>query len=157
MIAVLIAKLLTSITLRSKLAQLFACVCLFATAIQAQETVRAHSEVLGSNAPFSFPEKVVVGRTNDIYFLDTTLSSIFVQDLKSGNIKPLCGADAIRSPSDMSVDSRGQLWVLSHNGSKISKLNRQCAVSEEITLPSLSLRIATNSFGEVIVLYETGP
>ncbi len=136
---------------------LFACVCLLAVAIQAQETVRAHSEVLGKNAPFSFPEKVVVGRNNDIYFLDTTLSSIFVQDLKSGNIKPLCGAEAIRSPSDISVDVKGQLWVLNNNGSRISKLNRQCAVSEEITLPNSSLRIGTNSFGEVIVLYETGP
>src|SRR5215216_3987057 len=145
MIAVFIAKLLTSITLRSKLAQLFACVCLLATALQAQETVRAHSEVLGTNAPFSFPEKVAVGPKNDVYFLDTTLSSIFLQDLKSGNIKPLCGAEAIRSPSDMSVDSKGQLWVLSHNGSKISKLTRQCAVSQEITLPNLSLRIETNA------------
>jgi len=156
--AFLVINLLNSIILRWKLTQLFACVCLLATAhIQAQEPVRAHSEVLGTNAPFSFPEKVAVGRNNDIYFLDTTLSSIFVQDFKNGNVQTLCGAQAIRSPSDMSVDSRDQLWVLNHNGSKISKLTRQCAVSAGITLPNLSLRIGTNTFGEVIVLYETGP
>ena len=127
---------------RSKLIQLFACVCILAnTHIQAQETVRAHSEILGTNAPFSFPQKVAVGRNNDIYFLDTTLSSIFIQDFKSGNIQPLCGVEAIRSPSDISVDHKGQLWVLSNNGSRISKLNRQCAVSAEITLPNLSLRM----------------
>src|SRR5215216_5787348 len=121
--AFLVINLLNSIILRWKLTQLFACVCLLATAhIQAQETVRAHSEVLGTNAPFSFPEKVVVGRSNDIYLLDTTLPSIFVQDLKSGNIQTLCGVEALRSPSDMSVDSRGELWLLSHNGSKLSKL-----------------------------------
>jgi streptogramin lyase len=137
--AFLILNLLNSITLCSKLTQLFACVCLLATThIQAQEPVRAHSEMLGTNAPFSFPEKVIVGRNNDIYFLDTTLSSIFVQDFKNGNIQPLCGAQAIRSPSDMSVDSRDQLWVLSHNGSRISRLNRKFAVSAEITLPNLS-------------------
>ena len=122
----------------------------------AQETLRAHSEVLGANAPFSFPEKVVVGPDKNIYFLDTTLSGIFVQD-RTAAVKRLCGAESLRSPSDLSVDVNGQLWILNQNGSKISKLDRKCATTVEISLTNLSLRIANNSFGELIVLNETGP
>ena len=127
------------------------------TRISAQETLKAHSEVLGANAPFSFPEKVVVGPDKNIYFLDTTLSGIFVQDFKTSTVKRLCGAESLRSPTDLSVDVNGQLWILNQNGSKISRLDRKCATTGEIILTNPSLRIANNSFGEVIVLNETGP
>ena len=127
------------------------------TRISAQETLRAHAEVLGADAPFSFPEKVVVGPDKNIYFLDTALSGIFVQDFKAGVVKRMCGAETVHSPSDMSVDVDGQLWILNQNGSKISRLDRKCATTGEISLINPSLRIANNSFGEVIVLNETGP
>ena len=127
------------------------------TRISAQETLRAHAEVLGADAPFSFPEKVVVGPDKNIYFLDTALSGIFVQDFKAGVVKRMCGAETVHSPSDMSVDVNGQLWILNQNGSKISSLDRKCATTGEISLTNPSFRIANNSFGEVIVLNETGP
>jgi hypothetical protein len=153
--AVLIDYLQGSISLRSICVLVLAFIPL--TQLSAQETLRAHSEVLGSNAPFSFPEKVVVGPDKNIYFLDTTLSGIFVQDFKTAAVKRLCGAESLRSPSDLSVDVNGYLWVLNQNGSKISRLDRKCATTGEASLTNPSLRIANNSFGEVIVLNETGP
>lgn len=137
-----------------------ALICLFfipLTRTSAQETLKANSEILGANAPFSFPEKVVVGPDKNIYFLDTTLSGIFVQDYKTTTVKRLCGAESLRSPSDLSVDVNGQLWILNQNGSKITRLDRKCTATNEISLTNLSLRIANNSFGELIVLNETGP
>lgn len=156
--AVLIDYLPRSISLRSICVLVLVCLSFIPlTRISAQETLRAHSEVLGANAPFSFPEKVVVGPDKNIYFLDTTLSGIFVQDFKTTTVKRLCGAESLRSPSDLSVDGKGQLWILNQNGSRISKLDPKCATAGKITLTNLSLRIANNSFGEVIVLNETGP
>jgi hypothetical protein len=142
-----------------KCAHFLTCIYVLAMGqVWAQNTLRAHSEVLGADdAPFSFPEKAIVGPDRNIYFLDTSLSSIFVQDFKTKNIKRLCGPESLRSPSDMSIDTRGQLWVLHNGGAKIARLNAQCAVQTEISAPKLSLKIATNTFGELIILNETGP
>lgn len=137
--------------------QFFASVLLLAAGQVAAQQLRAHSEVLGSSAPLSFPEKIVVGPDRSIYFLDTTLSRIFVQDFKTGNRKPLCESEALHFPSDITIDARGQIWVLTNNGSKILKLTGQCAIRAEIKPPHATLRIGTNAFGEVIALHETGP
>jgi len=154
--AVLISHPLKAVSSSLKRVQLLTCILLIAIVhASAQQKVRTHSEVLGTDPPFSFPEKVVVGPDQSIYFLDTTLSGIFVQEFKNGRIKSLC--EALRSPSDISISTKGKIWVLSNKGSKISRLTPQCSVETEIRPGQLSLRIGTNAFGEVIVLNETGP
>lgn len=146
------------LSLRPNRVHLLACVCLIAAMrTTAQETLRAHSEILGPGAPFSFPEQVAVGPDKDLYFLDTSLSGIFVQDSRTSTVKRLCSTESLRSPSDLSVDAQGQLWILRQNGSKISRLDRKCGIAGEISLTNLALRIANSSFGELIVLNETGP
>ena len=69
----------------------------------------------------------------------------------------MCGPDSLGSPSDLSVSSRGELWILSARNSKVTKLNRQCVAQVEISIPRFPLKIATNFFGELIVLNATGP
>lgn len=122
----------------------------------AQTTVRAHSQVLGADAPFSFPESLVAGPQGSVYLLDTDLSTLFSIDARSNKLNRLCGPEKLSSPSDLAVDANGNLWILSALRSKISKLNRQCGVQTEITSKSLPLKIATNTFGEIIVLNGSG-
>ena len=145
-----------SIRLRRKPALFLACVCLLSASEVTGQPIRAHSEVLAASAALSFPEKVSVG-PDAIYFLDTSLSRILVQDLKTGSTTAVCGPDVLRFPSDITLNAKGQLWVLSNNGSRISKVTSQCAVQAEIKPPHSTLRIGTNAFGEVIALHETGP
>jgi len=152
---VLISNPLKLIRVRLKRVSFLVCLLLIAVNhLSAQQKVQADAEVLGTDPPFSFPEKVVVGPNHSVYFLDTTLSGIFVQDLRNGMIRRLC--EALRSASDIASDAKGQIWVLSNNGSKISRLTPQCSVQTEIRPAQLALRIATNAFGEVIALSETG-
>jgi hypothetical protein len=126
-------------------------------AAPAQQELRAHADILNGDTPFSFPEQVVVGPDRNLYFLDRTLSSIFMLDFQTKKTKRLCGPDALRSPIDISVGTRGQLWVLGHRASKVTKLSPQCTAQAEINLPRLALQIATNSYGELLVLNGTGP
>lgn len=122
----------------------------------AQTTVRAHSQVLGADAPFSFPESLVAGLNGEVYLLDTDLSTLFSVNPRTHKLDRICGSEKLSSPSDLAVDPKGNLWVLSAFRSKVSKLNRQCDVQTEITSKSLPLRIATNSFGEIILLNGSG-
>jgi hypothetical protein len=130
---------------------------LASVAAQAQEQLRAHADILNGDTPFSFPERVVAGPDRNLYFLDRTLSSIFMLDFQTRKIKRLCGPDALHAPMDISVGAEGQVWVLGHRAQKVTKLSPQCTVQAEINLPRLALQIATNSFGELIVLNGTGP
>ncbi len=127
-----------------------------ARAYHAQSTERAHSQLLSAQTPFSFPEKIVVGPQNDVYLLDTDLSSLFAVDNKTGTVKRLCGPEKLTSPSDLAIDRKGNLWVLSALRSKVLMLTQQCDVQTEIVTKGLPLKIAANSFGEIIVLKGAG-
>ena len=121
-----------------------------------QTTLQSRSQLLNTDAPLSFPETLVVGPNGDLYLLDTNLSSLFAIDSKTGSVKRICGAEKLSSPADLAVDRKGNLWVLSAFRSRILKLTSQCDVQKEIVSKSLPRRIATNSFGEVIVLNGAG-
>lgn len=121
-----------------------------------QEPLRAHATVLGAAAPFTYPQEVIVGPNRTLYFLDPVLSSIFIHDLKTGKVRRLCGPESVASPSDLAVGARGQLWVLSQRDSKVRRLSPACAVEREFKVSLLAREIATNRFGELIVLNATG-
>ena len=122
----------------------------------AQEPLRAHAEVLGASAPFTYPQEVIVGPDRNLYFLDPVLSSIFIHDLKTGKVRRLCGPESLASPSGIAVGARGQLWVLSQRESKVRRLSPRCAVQAEFKVSLIARKIATNAFGELIVLNTTG-
>lgn len=124
--------------------------------VDGQQAVTARAELLGAQSPYSFPEKMVAGPDRGLYFLDTSLSSIFFLDPRNRNVTRLCGPSNLSSPSDLAVDSKGSLWVLHSGGSKMSRLDRKCAAQGEISLSDRALRIAATSVGELIVLNETG-
>lgn len=139
------------------IAALIALLCLIPSGnASAQTTVRAHSQLLGAEAPFSFPESLVAGPQGSVYLLDTDLSTLFSIETRTSKLNRLCGPEKLSSPSDVAVDAKGNLWVLSALRAKISKLNRQCDVQTEITSKSLPLKIATNTFSEMIVLNGSG-
>ncbi|HSE17178.1 MAG TPA: hypothetical protein VLB46_08990 [Pyrinomonadaceae bacterium] len=121
-----------------------------------QPTVRAHSQLLGAEVPFSFPESLVAGPQGSVYLLDTDLATLFSVETRTNKLNRICGPEKLSSPSDLAVDAKGNLWVLSAFRSRISKLNRQCDTQTEIISKSLPLKIATNSFGEIIVLNGSG-
>jgi hypothetical protein len=62
----------------------------------------------------------------------------------------------LSAPADISVDHSGNIWVLSVFHSKIVKLTQNCQPLLQITSRQLPLRIAVNSFGELIVLNGIG-
>ncbi len=141
-----------------------ACVLLIAVIVSspipsrvlAQTTLRARSQLLSAEVPFSFPERIVVGGNGSLYILDTNLSTLFSLDPQSGKLKHICGSEALTSPSDIALDRKGSIWVLSSLRSKIVKLSQECRVQAEVVSRKLPLKIATNRLGEVIVLNGTG-
>jgi hypothetical protein len=130
--------------------------CLIPGLLFSQTTLPASSQLLGADAPFNFPERLVVGPQGDVYLLDTNLSSVFVVNTQTGKLNRICGPEKLASPSDLAVDRRGNLWVLSALQSKIYKLTQHCDVQTEIYSRQIPLRIATNSVGQVIVLSGAG-
>lgn len=137
----------------------FGCVLLvlsFALPIHAQDSLRAHAEVLGASAPFTFPNGVVVGPDRNLYFVDPVLSSIFIHDFKTGKVRRLCGPDSLKTfVGGVAVGANGKLWVLSQREAKVRRLSRQCAVESEFKVPLIAQNITTNTFGELIVLNTT--
>jgi len=121
-----------------------------------QTTRKARSQLLTSQVPFSFPEKLLVGARGNIYLLDTDLSSLFTLNTSSGEMARLCGPDKLSAPSDIALDPKGSIWVLSAFRSKVSKLTPDCRVESEIVSRRMPLRIHINSFGELIVLNGIG-
>jgi hypothetical protein len=119
-------------------------------------TIQVRSQLLSTGAPFSFPETLVVGPNGDLYLLDTDLSTLFTVNTETGSVERICGAEKLSSPSDLAVDRQGNLWVLSALRSRIFKLTSGCDVQTEIVSKWLPLSIATNSFGEVIILNGAG-
>ena len=123
----------------------------------AQEVLRAHAEVVNGSAPFTYPDAVVVGPDRNLYFLDPVLASIFIHDFKTGNVRRLCGPDSLgASVTDLAIGTKGQIWVLSQRDSKVKRLNSKCLVESEFKVSLIARKIATNAFGELIVLNTTG-
>ena len=123
----------------------------------AQDALRAHAEVLNASAPFTYPASVVVGPDRNLYFVDPVLSSIFVHDLKTGKIRRFCGPDSLGTPvTDIAVGTKGQIWVLNQRDSKVRRLSPQCVVEREFKVSLIAQQIATNAFGELIVLNTIG-
>ena len=123
----------------------------------AQDALRAHAEVLNASAPFTYPASVVVGPDRNLYFVDPVLSSIFVHDLKTGNIRRFCGPDSLGTPvTDIAVGTKGQIWVLNQRESKVRRMSPQCVVEREFKVSLIAQQIATNAFGELIVLNTIG-
>jgi hypothetical protein len=123
----------------------------------AQDLLRAHAEVVGASAPFTSPKRVVVGPDRNLYFLDRSLSSIFIHDFKTATIRRLCGPESLESPvADIAVSAKGELWVLIQRDSKVRRLNPQCQPELEFKVSLIAGKIATNAFGELIVLNTTG-
>lgn len=121
-----------------------------------EKAVRARAQLFSTEVPVSFPERVVVTAANKAYVLDTDLSSLFSLDHKDGRLKRMCGPESLVSPSDIAVDARGNVWVLSVTHSKIVKLAQDCQSQTHIVSRQMPLRVATNAFGELIVLNGTG-
>lgn len=125
--------------------------------LSAQEIkLRSIVEVLGSNAPYSFPEKIVVDPRGNAYVLDTRLSNIFFLDMEAGKVSALCPPRHLGPLSDMAVDPQGDVWVLDARSPKVTRLGRQCGPRAQFTARGTPLRIAANSFGEVLVLTGEG-
>jgi hypothetical protein len=121
-----------------------------------QTTKKARSQFLTSQVPFSFPERLRVGARGNIYLLDTDLSSLFTLNTSSGEMSRMCGPDKLSAPSDIALDPKGSIWVLSAFRSKVSKLTPDCRVESEIVSRRMPLGIQVNSFGELIVLNGIG-
>ena len=121
-----------------------------------QTTKKARSQFLTSQVPFSFPERLRVGARGNIYLLDTDLSSLFTLNTSSGEMARMCGPDKLSAPSDIALDPKGSIWVLSAFRSKVSKLTPDCRVESEIVSRRMPLGIQVNSFGELIVLNGIG-
>lgn len=117
---------------------------------------RPIATVLGNDAPYVFPEKLVVGPYGDLYILDTTLSNVFLIQKRNGRVSRLCEPKAPVSGSDMTVDSRGNIWILDSYQSRVVKLGSKCEVQASFPLRNTPLRLQVNTFGELLVLTGEG-
>ena len=111
--------------------------------IVSETQLRSRAQLLNSEVPVSFPERLVVTSSGKAFLLDTDLSTLFTLN-KDGSLKRMCGSDALASPSDISVDASGNIWVLSGANSKIVKLAPNCQPQAQIVSRQMPLRIATN-------------
>lgn len=123
--------------------------------IVSEKQLRSRAQLLSSEVPVSFPERLVVTSAGKAFLLDTDLSTLFTLN-KDGSLKRMCGSESLASPSDISVDASGNIWVLSGANSKIVKLAPNCHPQAQIVSRQMPLRIATNTFGELIVLNGAG-
>ena len=123
--------------------------------IVSEKQLRSRAQLLNSEVPVSFPERLVVTSSGKAFLLDTDLSTLFTLN-KDGSLKRMCGSESLASPSDISVDASGNIWVLSGANSKIVKLAPNCQPQAQIVSRQMPFRIATNTFGELIVLNGAG-
>ena len=157
-----------SFSLRSGTASLFSivltCVLVSAPGIwqrapgqtHAETSLHSRAQLLGSEAKMSFPEKLVVTSSGQTYLLDTDLSTLFAVHNKDGQVNRICGSEALPAPADMTVDHKGNVWVLSSLHSRIVKLTSSCQAQTQIVSRNMPLRIAANAMGELIVLTSVG-
>lgn len=109
----------------------------------------------GSKA-LSFPEKLAVTSSGDIYVLDSELSNIFLLNKRSEALAGLCNPRLPNRASDISVDARGNIWILDSRNSKIARINRKCEIEAAFACRNNPLKMAANSFGEIVVLTGAG-
>jgi hypothetical protein len=136
-------------------------VCLFTTCYvfgqsQGGDGLHSRATVLGNDAPYSYPHKIVVGPGGDLYIPDTELFNIFHIEKKSGRVSRLCKPGALGALSDMAVDARGNIWQLDAYKLRVVKLNRRCEAQTNFAVGRTPMRVQVNSFGEVIVLTGEG-
>lgn len=112
--------------------------------------------VLGSDAPYLFPEKLVIGPNGDLYILDTGLSNVFLIQQRNSIVSRLCEPKAPVSVSDMTVDTQGNIWILDSSQSRVIKLSSRCEVQASFGLHNTPLRLQVNTFGELLVLTGEG-
>ena len=125
--------------------------------IAAQDMLRAHAELIGVSAPFTFAQRFVVGPDRNLYFVDPVLSSIFIHDFKTRTVRHLCGPESLGTPvTDIAVGRSGQLWILNQRESKVRRFSRECRLLSEFKVSLIAGKIAANAFGELIVLNTTG-
>lgn len=122
-----------------------------------EKELRSRAQLFTTGVPVSFPERLVVTSSGKAYLLDTDLSTLFTLDQKDGRLNRVCGSESLSSPSDISVDHKGNVWLLSVAHSKIVKLSPNCQPQVQIVSRQMPLRVATNVFGELIVLNGAGP
>jgi hypothetical protein len=121
-----------------------------------EKQLSSRAQLFNSEVSVSFPERLVVTALGKAYLLDTDLSTLFTLDNKDGRLKRMCGSESLSSPSDISVDGKGNVWVLSVAHSKIVKLAPNCQPQAQIVSRQMPLRVATNAFGELVVLNGAG-
>ena len=122
-----------------------------------EKQLHARAQLFTDGAPVSFPERVVVTASGKAFLLDSDLSTLFTLDHRSGRLTRMCGSESLSSPSDLTVDGSGNVWVLSAASSKIVKLAANCQTQAQIKSRQMPLRIAANAVGELIVLNGAGP
>jgi hypothetical protein len=125
--------------------------------VVSEKQLHSRAQFFTAEVPVSFPERLVVAASGTAFLLDTDLSTLFTLDHRSGRLTRMCGSESLSSPSDLSVDRRGNVWVLSVSNAKIVKLATNCQPQAQITSRQMPLRIGTNTFGELIVLNGAGP
>ena len=121
-----------------------------------EKQLKSRAQLFGSQVPLSFAEKVVVTTSGKAFLLDTDLSSLFVIDNKDSGLQRLCGSESLPALSDLSIDGKGNVWVLSGLRSKIVKLTPKCQSQIEIVSRNMPLRVAATSLGELVVLNGAG-
>lgn len=124
---------------------------------QAQQAeLHSRGTVLGNDAQYSFPEKIIVGPLGDLYILDTELANVFQINMRNGNVSRLCKPGALNAVADLAVGARGDLWALDAYRSKVLRLDRQCAVQSSFAVQHTPMRVHVNAFGELTVLTGGG-
>jgi hypothetical protein len=136
---------------------LWVTICPFASAQAPNGALNPVVTVLGNDAPYSFPEKLIVAPGGDLYLLDTELSNIFRIKRTTGVISRLCHPKAPVTVTELTVDARGGIWVLDSYKARIVKLGQQCEALGSFPVRNTPLRLLANRFGELIVLTGEGP
>jgi hypothetical protein len=137
----------------------FICGLILASSAQSQELQSLESifDSAAQRLPLSFPEKITVSPSGNIYLLDTELSNIFISSSRGHNLSRLCAPRAPASASDVSVDRAGNIWILDSANARIVRLNRNCQVQSSFECRKNDpLKLQLNSFGEAVVLMGFG-
>ena len=130
------------------------------TAVAGQQQVTKLSSLgtIARDGPYSFPQKLTLDRFGNLYILDSTLSNVFLTKFSGSRaqLSPLCSPRTPVTAGDLSVEGNGGIWILASNGSRIVKLDKNCAVQKSFDSKHAALAIQVNTAGELIVLTSTG-
>lgn len=118
--------------------------------------IKSMGTVLGPDAPYIFPEKIVAGPKGDFYILDAASRSIFWGAMKENKIFRMCKPDSFGLIADIAVDVKDDVWILEARNSRVVKINKRCEPVMTFAPARASLRIAVNIFGEIAVLKGLG-